>query len=193
MSCYVAPQSASAPVQIDSQLIDIMLYTNSVLICCNFSCLWQAFVASVQAQQADLTALKHLATVLMLQATSASPPTPGSSPLSSPEASDLNERSSTFPPLPSCKLSEAFVQLAARLQNLHQKALTHQHKLDDALQQLHELLAAMEVFCGWIREAEKKIEEPLGERGQMRTLQRQLEICLVSFNQTLPVKTQCGA
>lgn len=137
-------------------------------------------MASVQAQIASLTVLKHLGTVLMLQATASSPPTPGSSPLSSPEATDLSECPPSFPPLPSCKLNEAFTQLLARLQGLLQKAVTHQHKLDDALQQLHELLAAMAAFCDWIRGAEEKISEPVGERGQMRLLQKQLEVVLVS-------------
>eukprot|EP00117_Sycon_ciliatum_P003078 scpid1136/ scgid5197/ Dystrophin-related protein 2 len=135
-----------------------------------------AFIASIHQEQANIITLKHLAVVLMLQATSSSGPSTDSSPLSSPE--DTSDVPASFPPLPPCKLNEAITQLILRLQSLLQKATTHQHKLDDARQQLHELLASIESFLDWIKATEEKISEPVGERSEILVLQKQLETCL---------------
>ena len=140
---------------------------------------------AVVGQREGTLRLQKRAVPLMLQATRAVPPSPTATPLSSPEQSDAEE---AVPPLPPCKLHEAITQLLHRLQGLHARATQRAHQLEDARQQLHELLSRMKAFKEWMDQADAKISEPAAERNH-RKLQEQLEVLMVRFScVTVPCK-----
>ena len=131
----------------------------------------------VSGQRESTLRLQRHAVPLMLQATRASPPSSSATPLSSPEQSDTED--TPLPPLPACKLHDAITQLLQRLQALYARSTQRQHQLEDARQQLHELMSGMKALHGWMDESDKKISDPPAVRNH-RQLQEQLEQLMVS-------------